>query len=784
MKKSFAYVLLILSLHGLFPGFSSAQSNLQQLLDATKDGETLYIPKNTYVSDNSITLNGRRNLTLLFEEGTQILCSSQFQDVFVIQNCSNIHLFNGTFKHDFSEEDMTCYGSVFYINQSVDIRIHNADISGCGVQGVYADRVKKIELCHCLLHDLSKSAFLFQDSIQQIVLKGNQYDNNGLEGDEIYAFKGYETDLIPYDSIQESEMTQQERTYLDSLARTHQRLFESIRKPLQNPSVSRRDYDAADTTNIDPNTLNSSVFPAWLEVSEEGSKEIWLYPPKSVCRFLCKISGLASFIPSDAWRFSKLDESDFTNITPEVFVKSIQKEEIFLSEFVASGIGWKCDPKLKQLVDSLKKLNPTQITTAQDVVVGELLQVWEKYQVAGLMFQRFQFELVGKCRFSRGNYTNSTESLEAPLFLQFSDIEAPFRDFQVARMSVKIPKRRMENLFFQKEDFSCYFKILVHLGTNRMNLEASDGFVSDWKGPNLYVISDPKMVYLNEKGNDFLFNVYGFIGSMDSDKMESSTLNNKRACRLLGSLADSEMVKEASILKKTTATDLYKTYQKVTYQQLPPDIRKLMKKCQCGEINAKPSSENGYKTNVDLGFSIDLNDDHAPEYVFSCEAPVNSPSVGKIYSFIDGKWQVIDNELFIYKGTTPKSTIKIQETTSEKYHDISVTYPGSRMVTKRYFHGRYHVLYSPQEVIEKIVFTMEYNSKSLTDCYFGIANNAEEMLEGIFSSAQKDSQYVIYGLDSQADADFVKQGLIAKGMHFAKDFSKGQLVFCFTRQTK
>lgn len=647
MSKYSATLFLHLVLSCLFPFASFAQSILQKMMDETKDGDTLYIEKNDYNSDNSITLTGRKDLTLIFEEGTTITCTSQFQDIFVIQHCTDIQIFNGTFKHLISEE-ANSFGSGIYLFQSQNIRIFNADIENNGIRGVFAQAVTGLELTKCNIHNNSASAFLFQESNRNIVLKGNQYENNGTGGDEIYAFNTIKPETDPFESIDERTLNVRETFRMDSIFRQQRQVFAQIRKALQNPTVLRAEYDSLNKRLLDPQQIETLVFPAWLEhTSTSGNHVVWLNLPENVCRYLCDASGLARFDTRDANEFFKYDEPDFTNISPKAFLKGIQSDAVYLNEIIPSNIHWICDPELELMVQELKNKSIQQIAEAQETVIYRLLQVWEKYQSANLLYEKLHLQLVGKCRFIRNEYAPEAEMLDAHLFLD---------DYYMATMRIPMKATQAKQFFYNREDFTVYFTMQVHPGFKQVIFSGIINTTS-WTLPNPELLSDPSFESMNQLGIEYHFKAYGLLGQLWPDGF--SRKNWENAC----------------------PTPANRNYQ---YLLL-------------GGLNSLQT---------------------------------NGSANGKILP------------------------------------------------------GKNSPLYKSGEVINRIVHSMEYYSKSMGDCYFGLTNNAKRLMESILPAELKDRQFLVFTLETEAEAEIVKKALLSKGMHFTDSYSKGQLIFCYTRQLK
>ena len=648
MIKPTATLFFILVLLNLHPTISHAQSVLQKMVDATNDGDTLYINKKDYVSDNSITLTGRKNLTLIFEEGATVTCTSQFQDIFVIQNCSDIQLFNGNFKHTFSE-DANNFGSGIYLFQSQNIHIFNIDLDNNGARGIFAQTVSNLELSKCFIHNNSASAYLFQERNRNVILKGNQYEKNGAKGDEIYDFKKNTPDTDPFESIEERALSDLEFSRLDSLRQFQRQLFPQLRKALQNPSISKATYDSLNTTSIQATNMESTEYPAWLEnVVSSNRSTAWITLPASVNRYLCEASGLAKFDTRDANEFFKYDEPYFTNISPKAFLKGIQNDVVYLNENLPSKIQWSCDPELEQMVLELKSKGIQQIAEAQETVIYRLLQVWEKYQSAGLLLEKLRFSLIGKAQFIRSEYNSEAELL---------DVHLSMDDYYLATMRLPISVNDMRLLFFNRENFTVYFTMQVRPGFKQIHFNSDVRNVLSWTLPNPILLADPIIECRNQLGNTFRFTAYGLNGQLWPDGF---TRNN---------------------WDKSCPTPANKSYQ---YLLL-------------GGMN--PIKPNG----------------------------------------------TVNNKIVSAKNAT---------------------------------------MYKSADAASRIVRAMEFYSKSMKDCYFGLSNNAKKLMESLFPIEQKDKQYLVFQMESDAEAELVKKALLAKGMNMTGHFTKGQSIFCYTKQLK
>ncbi len=508
MSKYSTTLFLLLTLCSLFPSVMFPQSILQKMLDETIDGDTLYIEKNDYVSDNSVTLSNRNNLTLIFEEGASVTCTSQIQDIFVIQNCTDIHLYNGTFRHSISE-DPKRFGSGFYIYQSQNIRLYQANIENNGVYGIFAQSNHHLELYKCLIHNNSASAFLFQEQNWNILLKGNQYDKNGTDGHEMYLFKKENTETNSIDSMTEYTLSSGESLRMDSILSIQQLMFPRIRKALKNPSVIKAEYDSLNNLPLTEQSIETPIFPAWLEKSEQaGITFVSLTIPENVRRYLCSTSGLAKFDTKDANEFFKYDEPVFTNMTPKAFLKGIQGEKVYLNDNQPSNISWNCDPELHQMVQELKTKSSQQIAQAQETVVYKLLQVWEKYQTANLTYEKLRFNLVGQCNFKRSAYNPISEMLDVPLLLG---------DYPIATLRISLSETDLGQLFFNREFFTAFLTIQLHPGFKQITFNSGTYDQTWYTLPNLKLLEHPVIQFMNQKGKEFGFKVYGLLDQIWAD---------------------------------------------------------------------------------------------------------------------------------------------------------------------------------------------------------------------------------------------------------------------------
>ena len=105
---------------------------------------------------------------------------------------------------------------------------------------------------------------------------------------------------------------------------------------------------------------------------------------------------------------------------------------------------------------------------------------------------------------------------------------------------------------------------------------------------------------------------------------------------------------------------------------MPQQIKYLMDSIHCGTIGADPSKNNDYKTNIDYGFAIDLNDDQRPEYIFCCTQAPHGPCQANIFSMIHGSWKILYPGFDGFSNEDPMVNIRVLKTKHEGFHDLCV----------------------------------------------------------------------------------------------------------------
>lgn len=223
--------------------------------------------------------------------------------------------------------------------------------------------------------------------------------------------------------------------------------------------------------------------------------------------------------------------------------------------------------------------------------------------------------------------------------------------------------------------------------------------------------------------------------------------------------------------------EVYKTYQKVSYSDLPNEIKLMMKENDCGEINAYPSEENDYETNYDTGYIIDLNEDGKAEYIFSCLAPMHGPAYGNIYSLLNGKWEEIGG-MSVFDTDEPEMAISVLKSKNEGYHDLLFDGYNNRKVVRRFFTNEYYYIHYPDEILENLTFYFKQPDKA----YFGISNNAKEEINKITNKKTDNYKIHYFALGTNKEVQRTKKILMEKGFNFIERYNTGKVLFCYTKE--
>lgn len=159
----------------------------QQAIEAVSDGDTILIKTGTYESNESIELWGHKDIWILGDEGSRLICDSQIDNVLWIFNSDRITVSGLCATHTEPSEDESCTGNDFGIDCCNDITIENCEINGCGAIGVYTNLAHGILLRNNFIHDNTIWAVQYEGNglliesnhIEGLIMEGNTILNNG-----------------------------------------------------------------------------------------------------------------------------------------------------------------------------------------------------------------------------------------------------------------------------------------------------------------------------------------------------------------------------------------------------------------------------------------------------------------------------------------------------------------------------------------------------------------------------------------------------------------------------
>lgn len=158
-----------------------------EALPEVQDGDTVLVASGVYEADVSLELWGVSNVTVIGEEGTELVCNSMLENVLWIVNCDSVTVRGLGATHTRPTEQERCYGNVFAIDSSDWITIEDCDISGCGAIGVYTFNCGDVILRDNFIHENTLWAVQFEgqglmqedSSIPGLTMEGNTLLNNG-----------------------------------------------------------------------------------------------------------------------------------------------------------------------------------------------------------------------------------------------------------------------------------------------------------------------------------------------------------------------------------------------------------------------------------------------------------------------------------------------------------------------------------------------------------------------------------------------------------------------------
>jgi len=477
-----------------------AQSDLQNILNNVRDGNTIYINDTGFISDQAYELTNKHNIVLIFNLKSEILCTSKHENVFKIYDCSNITIVNGKFKHKLFQDGI-CIGAVFDIYNSANISLINCDINGSGSIGVRAANSKDLQVTNCFIHDNSSAAYYLNSDCSNIRLLSNTVLNNGPSKDIVFGDSGGSLDksLITERQLTEDELNKL-TSFLNKLdAGNTTKKVEAINQEniLQNETITDND-------------IKSKSFPAYCKNVKDGyTDEVWLMPTGAVSEYYKKISGLISFDPKISFLLTKLSAADINAITPKAFISGVQANELLLAESYTSGISYNLIPELNYKIALLRTKDILEIAAERDKIIEEILNIREKYIKANLVYKSTKFKVPGLCYADKANYNVNTQQIDLHISINYGE-----SGIYIATARVPLPLSEAQKFFQYSDTFNSFIFYSVSVGNERKNLGISGGGVPHWIMPNLIILENPILNIKFPNGLEYSFKTNGLKGQL------------------------------------------------------------------------------------------------------------------------------------------------------------------------------------------------------------------------------------------------------------------------------
>lgn len=118
--------------------YITSQEELDQLMAAPIEMEDcdIRISAGKYEVPDYIFLSNSRNVRMIGEEETELVCLDEESNVIITQNCENMEFANLILGH---KEAGSCEGAVVRFISSEDMKMVNCDLYGCGTEGINLD---------------------------------------------------------------------------------------------------------------------------------------------------------------------------------------------------------------------------------------------------------------------------------------------------------------------------------------------------------------------------------------------------------------------------------------------------------------------------------------------------------------------------------------------------------------------------------------------------------------------------------------------------------------------
>lgn len=532
----------------------AAQNHLQIILDTIKDGRTVYINESSFTSDDSYKLINKNNVTIVFDYNTEIFCTSKLNNVFEIENCKNINIYGGKFKHNTFENEM-CVGAVFSILNSSNIYLTFCDINGSGSIGVSANKTVNLNINSCSIHDNSSAAYYFTNTCSQIYLLANRVFNNGASKNTKFA----NWDASMEKSIIDRSLTPEEKKDLDLI-------IEYINSNNSEKRAAELKAEEIRKMNmITEKDLEFKLFPAdFVKVDDGYTDELWLLPSGPVWQFYNSVSGLVSFNPKTSFKITRISESAIRSISPKAFVRGIQEDQLYLTEYMARGISYSFIPELEDKVSFLRSQDVLEIATQKNQIINDIIKIRQQYLIADLKYRSTRFVIPGKCYAKKANYNIDTQELDLQLSIDYNFGKD---EIYIATVRTLLSLADAQKFFSYADNFTISVSYKVSPGSERKNLGLDGGGVAHWNMPNLFFFENPIIDVTYPAPNDFVFKfkTAGLKGELwtpavnttrwDLNKPDEPYYNYDYNTRIIQGIT-SLVVQKSELISKNSATEM------------------------------------------------------------------------------------------------------------------------------------------------------------------------------------------------------------------------------------
>lgn len=293
-------------------------------------------------------------------------------------------------------------------------------------------------------------------------------------------------------------------TYINAI-NINDSIFKKVSKLIPTSSYS----DLA-TLLMKLNPADAKVYPAYcLEIPNGYSSDLWLIPSDTSRKTNKNAFGLPDFNPIASYILTNTQLDQINSISPKAFIRSVQSNYMFLTEYMTNGLCFSLIPELYDVFNQLKSKNDLQIAAEKDKIINQIVKIREEYLIANLKFIYTKFEISGKCYAYRNNYNIDSKEIDLHLSL-----DSQTGGIYIATIRTPLSLDDAQKLFEIEQNITTTVKIKVSPGVSRKGLGIAGGGVSRWVMPNLYLFENPIIVIKNSNGFELKIKADGLQGEL------------------------------------------------------------------------------------------------------------------------------------------------------------------------------------------------------------------------------------------------------------------------------